>query len=110
MEGSNITKVLMDTFDDSIVAKKLLEGPGGRMLKKAADKEIETTIKNLCYKIDLSHSPSVIRLIERIRLLKYEWPAALKRFIEDGEFAFDELEENNLLRQPESETGGGVNP
>lgn len=93
-------KELHEIMDDSIVAQKLLEH---RVVNKTLDRTIEKTIHDLCYKVDLSHAPSVIRLVERIRFLKYELPRGFQSMISEGELYFEENKEE--LRKSEAETG-----
>lgn len=97
-EQSNISKELTEEMDKSILAEKILNSKEGKFQQDMAEKTIERAIYLLCFKVDLSHAESVIRLVERIRWLKYEWKTALEMQIKTGEIAFDELKERDLLQ------------
>ena len=91
---------LIKRLNNATIAKKLIDGEDGRLIKEMIDTITEQALHTLCFKVDLSNQASVIRMIERIRFLKYELLSGLKWFISEGEYSFDEARDRGILRQP----------
>ena len=88
---------LIKSLKDAGIADSLLRGKGSGLLRDMVDDISEQTLRSLCFQIDLGHQPSVIRLIERIRFLKYEFLPGLKKYIDTGKFSFEEARDRGLL-------------
>ena len=88
---------LIQSLQKAGIAKKLIDGDDGRLIKEMINAIVEQAEYTLCNKIDLGNQASVIRMIERIRFLKYELLPGLKSFITNGEYSFEEAKERGIL-------------
>ena len=96
-------KDLLDIVGDANTANVLLHGETGEMVSKILN-YIADKAENMLCNSDLNERQQMM-LIERIRLCRYEFKTALNRFSEDGELAFQDIQEMHQIRESEPING-----
>jgi len=100
---SSEKKELLDIVSKATMADKLLYGENGEMLKSIANKQVEIALKKLCFEVLNERQRDV--LIERIRFLKYKLFDELNITSQEGELAYEELNDMQQIRTSEPNFG-----
>ena len=98
-------KQLDDTVERAVTAKMFLEGRTGQLVKEMCD-DIAQSAETKLFILDLGNTKMATQLVEIIHFFKIGLFSELRNYMNDGRFAFDELQDRHGELTPHQSNDG----
>lgn len=101
-------KELHDRIEKARLSENFIHSYEGKLIKEAAIRIIDKAVAKFALQTKADNLREIIELQTIIRKYRFGLFDEMKLLIQEGEFAFEELKERDLLRESDRKTDSGM--